>query len=240
MAAGAVTRLRGWKTVTRTEDGGVVTVAAEKGYLRETGNLIFHAALVVLLVGVALGKLWGYQGTVLLTEGQPGICNAVPLYDSFRPGKLVDGSGLAPFCIDSLDKFSVDYDPDGTPAQFRGRHHATRSGEDGAERKDVLEVNHPLRVEGVRVYLVGHGFAPRFTVTKPDGTGVKDLSAPFLPQNPTTLLSEGAVKLLDTVKPAAGVVRHVRSFRRPRSGREVDVVVAAARQPRGGDPDLPR
>jgi cytochrome c biogenesis protein len=200
VAAGAVGRLRGWKTVTRIEDGGVVTVAAEKGYLRETGNLVFHAALVVLLVGVALGKLWGYQGTVLLTEGQPGICNAVPLYDSFRPGKLVDGSGLAPFCIDSLDKFSVAYDPDGTPAQFRAD--ITYSlGENGAELKDVLEVNHPLRVEGVRVYLVGHGFAPRFTVTKPDGTGVKDLSAPFLPQDPRTLLSEGTVKLLDTVKP---------------------------------------
>jgi cytochrome c biogenesis protein len=200
VAAAAVGRLRGWKTVTRTEDGGVVTVAAEKGYLRETGNLVFHAALIVLLVGVAAGKLWGYQGTVLLTEGQPGICNAVPLYDSFRPGKLVDGSGLAPFCIDSLDKFSVDYDPDGTPAQFRAD--ITYSlGQDGAERKDVLEVNHPLRVEGVRVYLVGHGFAPRFTVTKPDGSGVRDVSAPFLPQDPSTLLSEGTVKLLDTVKP---------------------------------------
>ena len=95
VAADAVRRLRGWKTVTRTEDDGVVTVAAERGYLRETGNLIFHTALLVLLVGVAAGKLWGYQGTVLLTETQPGICNAVPLYDSFRPGKLVDGSVLA-------------------------------------------------------------------------------------------------------------------------------------------------
>jgi len=56
----------------------------------------------------------------------------VPLYDSFRPGKLVDGSGLAPFCIDSLDKFSVDFDPDGTPAQFRAD--ITYSlGQDGAE-----------------------------------------------------------------------------------------------------------
>ena len=200
VAAEATRRLRGWRTVTRTEDGGVVTVAAEKGYLRETGNLIFHAALLALLVGVAAGKLWGYQGTVLLTEGQPGICNAVPLYDSFRPGKLVDGSGLAPFCIDSLDKFSAAYDPDGTPAQFRAD--ITYSlGQNGAPKKDALEVNHPLRVAGVRVYLVGHGFAPRFTVTKPDGSGVKDVSAPFLPQVPSTLLSEGAVKLLDTVKP---------------------------------------
>jgi cytochrome c biogenesis protein len=200
VAARAVRRLRGWKTVTRKEDGGVVTVAAEKGYLRETGNLVFHAALVVLLVGVAAGKLWGYQGTVLLTETQPGICNAVPLYDSFRPGKLVDGSGLAPFCIDSLDKFTATYDPSGTPSEFRAD--ITYSvGVNGAPQKDSLRVNHPLRVEGVRVYLVGHGFAPRFTVRTPDGKVVRDASAPFLPQVPSTLLSEGAVKLLDTVKP---------------------------------------
>ncbi len=200
VAEDAVRRLRGWKTMTRTEDDGVVTVAAERGYLRETGNLVFHAALLVLLVGVAAGKLWGYQGTVLLTETQPGICNAVPLYDSFRPGKLVDGAGLAPFCIDSLDKFTATYDPSGTPAEFRADI-TYSEGQDGAPQNYALRVNHPLRIEGIRVYLVGHGFAPRFTVTKPDGTVLKDVSAPFLPEVPSTLLSEGAVKLLDGVSP---------------------------------------
>ncbi len=200
VAADAVRRLRGWKTVTRTEEDGVVTVGAERGYLRETGNLVFHAALLVLLVGVAVGKLWGYQGTVLLTETQPGICNAVPLYDSFRPGKLVNGSGLAPFCIDSLDKFTAEYDPSNTPSQFLADI-TYSEGENGAPQKDTLRVNHPLRIEGIRVYLVGHGFAPIFTVTKPDGTVLKDVSAPFLPVVPSTLLSEGAVKLLDGVTP---------------------------------------
>jgi cytochrome c biogenesis protein len=94
----------------------------------------------------------------------------------------------------------VPYDPDGTPAHYRPD--ITYSvGENGPHQKDLLQVNNPLRVEGIRVYLVGHGFAPRFTVTKPDGTGAKDVSAPFLPQDASTLLSEGAVKLLDTVKP---------------------------------------
>src|SRR3546814_13067103 len=37
-------------------------VRAEKGYLREVGNLDFHLSLLVLLVGVALGKLFGFEG----------------------------------------------------------------------------------------------------------------------------------------------------------------------------------
>jgi cytochrome c biogenesis protein len=177
----------------------VVTVAAERGYLRETGNLVFHASLVILLAGVAAGRLWGYQGTVLLSEGQPGICNSVPLYDSFRPGKLVDGSGLAPFCIDTLDDFTATYDPGGTPSEFKAAI-TYSEGEDGPPQQYDLRVNHPLRIDGVRVYLVSHGFAPRFTVKTAAGKTIKDVSAPFLPLD-GTLLSEGAVKLADEVTP---------------------------------------
>ena len=199
VAAAAARTLRGWRTVTRTEDDSTVTVAAEKGYLRETGNLIFHFALVLLLGGIAVGRLWGYQGTVLVTEEDPGICNAAPLYDSFRPGRLVDGSGLAEFCVDRLDDYTTTFEADGTPAEFRADI-TYSAGEDGAPQHYPLRVNSPLRVEGLRVYLVSHGFAPRFTIRTPDGTEVKDVSAPFLPLD-GALLSEGAVKLLDTVDP---------------------------------------
>ena len=201
VAAGAKRTLRGWRTVVRTEDGGVVTVAAERGYLRETGNLIFHAALVALLVGVAAGRLWGYQGTVLVTEGDPGICNAVPLYDSFRPGKLVDSGNRAPVCSDTLDDYSSTYEPDGTPSSFNAD--ITYSIAGGPPRQYDLRVNEPLRVDGVRVYLVGHGFAPQFTVRK-GGKVLATKADPYLPQG-GTLLSEGATKFLDGVSPQLAV-----------------------------------
>ena len=185
--------LRGWRVVTRAEPGGVVTLAAEKGYLRETGSLVFHLALTVLLAGIAAGRLWGYQGTVLVEEGK-GFCNSVALYDAFRSGRLVHG-GLAPFCVDRLDSFTARYDPDGTPSLFRADIRYSE-GLDGAQRSYPLEVNKPLRIEGVRVYLVSHGFAPRFTVRTTSGQVFADYSAPFLPQD-GRLLSEGVLKLPD-------------------------------------------
>jgi len=192
-AAAARKVLRGWRVVVRDEPAGVRTVAAERGYLRETGNLLFHIALTVLLVGVAAGRLWGYQGTVLVEEGK-GFCNSVALYDSFRPGRLINGS-LTPFCVDKMDSFTATYEANGTPALFRADIEYS-VGIDGAERRYPLEVNHPLRLDGVRVYLVSHGFSPRFTVRTPSGQVFKDISAPFLPQD-GQLLSEGAVKLPD-------------------------------------------
>jgi cytochrome c biogenesis protein len=192
LAAAARKTLRGWRTVVRDEPGGVVTVAAERGYLRETGNLVFHVALTALLAGVAIGKLWGYQGTELVEEGA-GFCNSVAVYDSFHAGRF-GGNNLLPLCVDKLDRFTVTYEADGTPSQFRGD--IDYSIGDGPARTYPLEVNHPLRIDGVHVYLLSHGFSPRFTVRTPSGQVFDDVSAPFLPQN-EQLLSEGALKLPD-------------------------------------------
>ena len=60
-----------------------------------------------------------------------------------------------------------------------------------------IGVNDPLRVAGDRVYVTGHGYSPTFSVTLPDGTSFTDLSAPFLPTDQGTMLSEGALKLPD-------------------------------------------
>src|SRR5262249_21648772 len=113
----AAAELRGWRVVRRVEAGGVVTLAAEKGYLRETGNIVFHLSLTALLAGVAIGKLWGYTGGVVLEEGR-GFCDTVLSYDEFSAGPLAARGGLTPVCLD-LDPLTATYDPDGPPASFR-------------------------------------------------------------------------------------------------------------------------
>ncbi|MGH3905158.1 MAG: cytochrome c biogenesis protein ResB, partial [Pseudonocardiaceae bacterium] len=39
-------RLRGWRIAEREERSGARTLSAERGYLREAGNLVFHVALL--------------------------------------------------------------------------------------------------------------------------------------------------------------------------------------------------
>ena len=94
-------RLRGWRRVTRTRRAATVEISAEKGYLREFGNIVFHFSLLGLLVAVAVGKLFGYEGNVIvIADGGPGFCSASPAaFDSFRAGNTVDGTSLNPICL---------------------------------------------------------------------------------------------------------------------------------------------
>ena len=59
-------RLKGWRTVTRKQEDEITEISAEKGYLREFGNIVFHFSLLGLLAAVAAGKLFGYEGNVIV------------------------------------------------------------------------------------------------------------------------------------------------------------------------------
>ncbi|MGY1806764.1 cytochrome c biogenesis protein ResB [Blastococcus sp. SYSU D00669] len=168
-------------------------LSAEKGLLKETGNLLFHLSLVALLLGLAGGKLWGYEGSILVTEGQ-GFCNSFQQYDTYSSGALVEGGDLSPLCVD-LEDFEAEYEENLTAASYTAGIRYGAPGEEG--RETTIGVNDPLRVDGDRVYVTGHGFSPTFTVTFPDGSSFEDLSVPFLPSDQATMASQGALKLPD-------------------------------------------
>ena len=199
--ANAITgRLRGWRTAIRHPDGadaGIVEVSAEKGYLREFGNIAFHFSLLGLLVAVAVGKLFGYEGNVIvIADGGPGFCSASPAaFDSFRAGNTVDGTSLHPICL-RVNDFQAHYLPSGQATSYAGDidYQAGRDLSANNWRHYLLEVNHPLRVDGDRVYLQGHGYAPTFTVTFPDGQA-RTSTVQWRPDNPQTLLSSGVARI---------------------------------------------
>lgn len=187
-AAELRTALRGYRVDVHPGEHGV-EVAGERGYLRETGNLIFHAGLLAGLVLIMIGRLWHYEGEILLGEGQ-GFCNSVLNYDSYRAGPMARDGRVAPFCVDKLTSFTATYRPDGSASSFDAA--ITYSlGVNGAAQSEQLRVNHPLRFGGDRLYLLGHGFAPLVTVRLPNGTVRRNIDAAFLPQD-ALFTSEGA------------------------------------------------
>ncbi|AZM54753.1 cytochrome C biogenesis protein [Streptomyces sp. WAC 01529] len=180
------------------------SVAAEKGYLREAGNLVFHIALIVMLIAFAAGQLLKSEGGKLVMEGD-GFSNTLSQYDDFKSGSLFDTDDLAPFHF-RLDDFQGTYEKSGpnrgTPRTYRAN--VTYSeGADGPEKKKSIEVNKPLEVDGSKVYLIGHGYAPKVTVRDPKGKVVYEAAVPLLPidQNGT---ATGAIKVLDGYKNKKG------------------------------------
>jgi cytochrome c biogenesis protein len=173
-------------------------VAAEKGYLRDAGNLLFHIALLGVLVSIGLGGLFGYRANRLLVEGS-SFSNTVTALDEFHPGRLVSPGDLQPFSV-TLNRFRASYVTSGVlagqPAAFDAAIRYTATPQDRA-RGYTLSVNHPLQVDGVRVFLIGHGYAPTFRVT--DGTGHVVFSGPvpFVPVETSGLTSDGAIKVPD-------------------------------------------
>jgi cytochrome c biogenesis protein len=191
-AAGLLDR-RGFRL--QTGDGWV---SAEKGYLREVGNLLFHVALLALLFSVGLGGIFGYKANRLLINGQ-GFADTPTALDVFHAGRLVSPSDLAPFAI-NLDGFKASYVSSGPQLDQPISYNAALSyqTQPGAPKRHYdLRVNHPLVVDGVSVYLIGHGYAPVFKVT--DGTGKVRWDGPvaFIPVDQTTLTSEGVLKVPD-------------------------------------------
>jgi len=204
LGAELVGRLRGWRRITRSDSGrggsppdSTVEVSAERGYLREFGNLTFHFALLGLLASVALGRLFGYEGNVMvIADGGPGFCSASPAaFDSFRAGATVDGTKLHPLCL-RVNDFTADYLPTGLATSFTAQIDYQAGADLSADRwrPYQLEVNHPLRVGAVRAYLQGHGYAPTFTVIFPDGQ-TRSQTVQFRPDNALTLLSSGAARI---------------------------------------------
>jgi len=179
----------------RTGDGWL---SAEKGYRREVGNLLFHLALLAILGAVALGGLFGYKADRLLVAGS-SFANTATALDEFHPGRAVSAADLQPFSI-ILNRFAASYV---TSGKLRGQPSAfdayiSYSAEPGSPTHPYdLRVNHPLNVDGTKVYLIGHGYAPVFKVT--DGTGqvVFDQAVPFIAVEQSGLTSEGVVKVPD-------------------------------------------
>ncbi|MEI2711993.1 MAG: cytochrome c biogenesis protein ResB [Nocardioides sp.] len=151
--AAAVLKQRRYR-VRRGSDEQGDWVAAERGYLREAGNLLFHLSVLIVLVGFAMGSLLGYRGGVLVLVGG-GFTNDVTQYDDFVPGSLFDPDDMEPFNF-KVDDFTLQWITKG-PSRGQARkfvsHLTYRDTPTGDEQSYDLRVNHPLAIGGTELLL---------------------------------------------------------------------------------------
>ncbi|SCL24138.1 cytochrome c biogenesis protein [Micromonospora nigra] len=190
-------RARRWRVVVRGDE-----VSAEKGYLKETGNLLFHASLVVVLVGVALGSWYGWSGNRLLVAGEDNaFCNTRQQYAESKLGPRVGSADLPPFCV-RLDDFEARFLESGQAEFFNAEVTVDEAG--GTPRTADFSVNSPLRLDGANVYLLGHGYAPVLRYTDRYGR-TQTSTTPFLSTGDVGLTGEGLAAYPDVnVDPATG------------------------------------
>jgi cytochrome c biogenesis protein len=196
----ALLRKRRFRVRTREQPDGGFTVSAEKGYVKETGNLLFHFALLAILTGVAFGSSYGYHADRLVVEGaDQGFCNTLQQYDEYGLGSRVRPADMEPFCL-QLDRFNARYADAGQPLAYSAD--VTYNVGDAAQRDTTIRVNDPLRLAQARIYLIGHGYAPVIRYTDRYGH-TQTTVAPFLPAD-ALLTSTGVAAFPDVNVPPTG------------------------------------
>ncbi len=174
-----------------------IEVAAESGYTKETGNLVFHIALLGVIISVAVGHLWGWRGELILPENG-SFTSLAAQYDTFAPGPFVDEDKLPPFTM-NLDSMTVSFETEaqgaqfGAPREFSAKVSTSDKPGDPVEEKR-LAVNDPLHVDGASVFLLGNGYAPVVTVRDAEDNVLFSDAVPFLPQD-GNYTSTGAIKV---------------------------------------------
>ena len=183
-------QLKSWRIKVDPENKWI---AAEKGFARETGNLIFHLALVGLILAVGIGVLFSYRGQILVKEGT-SVSTVPTQFNSLTLGTALQVNDL-PASTVKLEEFEAKFErgsiQTGSPRSFKA---TVQVGSADALTTQIIEVNKPLKLDGSKWYLVGHGYAPRVEVRDPAGNIVFTDSVVFLPVD-GNFTSEGAIKV---------------------------------------------
>lgn len=176
--------------------------AREKGFLHESGNLLFHLSLIMILVGIASSSLFGMRGEAIVSMGERFI-NTPTSYDNLTPGRAFDVKDLPPFVI-TAKNFDAQYDPENNMPLDYTLNVTVADSIDKPAVKKVIKVNSPLTFGSTRVYLQANGYSPLVTVRDKSGDVKFEGAVPFLPQD-ANLTSIGAIKIPD-MDPQIGFV----------------------------------
>ncbi len=131
--------------VSRRDAGERSYLYGEKGAYSHFGVYVIHASVLVLMAGVIVGFLFGFEGSVEIPEGEE---TAVVELKAGRGLKNLD------FAI-RCDKFFIDFYENGMPKTYRSDLSFLRDGR-VVQTSPVL-VNHPVAFAGMRFYQSNYG-----------------------------------------------------------------------------------
>ena len=141
-AAGALRQAVG--PVAQGQDGQATVLFAEKGAWSRLGVYLVHASVLVIMAGAVVGNLWGFAGFINLNQG--ATTDHLDLDDG---RELPLGFSLR------LDKFTVEFYPDGMPKEYRSEVTFLDNGQEA--EKAALMVNHPAQRHGIDFYQASYG-----------------------------------------------------------------------------------
>lgn len=113
----------------------------KRSRFKQTGVVLLHLGIVLVLIGGAVNTYIGQSARISILEGD-----------------TVELSGLikAPTPLElQLDQFIIEFNPDGTPAQYYSSLNLWQDGQQlGSYR---ISVNHPLNYQGMKAYQESFG-----------------------------------------------------------------------------------
>lgn len=139
---------------------GAGGLEGRRGDLGFAGSLVFHAGLLVTMVGVAASAAARFGGELVLTEGAPVVVGPEAMLRADPPEGLAGLSGTRL----AVSQVSAGFGGTGTLTDVSAvvEHGA------GGERQ-MVSVNVPLEVRGYQLTLHRYGFAPGLEARRPDG-----------------------------------------------------------------------
>ena len=178
------------------------SISAEKGYMRESGNLLFHLSLILILVAVGVGSLFGSKGEAIVNVGERFI-NTPTSYDSLAFGKFQSDQHMQSFSL-RVKKFVAKYDPATSAPQDYTLTVSASHPIGSREFPKIIKVNSPLTYSNTKIYLQANGYSPVVTIRDKAGVITFHGAVTFLPQD-GNLTSTGAIKAPD-MNPQIGFI----------------------------------
>jgi cytochrome c biogenesis protein len=136
------------KRVEIRDTGDTYFLSGQKGNFSYFGVYLIHVSILIILAGMIIGFLFGFEAYIELAEGE-----------SVDTVQLKGGKGLRKldFTV-RCDRFTIDYYKDGTPKLYQSDLAFVKN--DSVLHQSPVLVNHPVSFAGIRFYQANYGKIP--------------------------------------------------------------------------------